>query len=196
MWRRRDGEEGQDDSKLGLQAQPAAQSTPQPHARPAGPSPQAAPKSRAPKAPPSSSRIGETVSFSGEIDAGEDLRIDGRVEGKVTVPEHLLLVGPNSVVRAEVHARSLILEGRLHGKVKVTEKAEIKHRGHLEGDLVASRLVIEDGAIFRGTSEMPTAEPAKPSSPPEPPSPEKDLTVQPAPAPAAAAPAPAPPAKG
>ncbi len=100
------------------------------------------------------SRIGRSVTFHGEIHADEDVHIDGKVEGKITIPDHQLVIGPHSAVQAEVHARALVLHGQLRGKVTVTERLEIKKQGRLTGDLTTHRLVIEDGAVFKGTSDM------------------------------------------
>lgn len=172
MWGRRDAEDGSNE--------------PKPEVRPASRPPyqssqQAAPPVRPPSSAPKAaavSRIGKSVKFKGEIHAGEDLQIEGAVEGKILIPDCQLTVGPNSVVQAEVLARSIVLQGRLVGKVSVTDRAEIQKRGHFEGDLVTNRLVIEDGAVFRGTSEMRPTEtegaakgkPAKPGAgrPPKP----------------------------
>ena len=105
------------------------------------------------------SRIGQSVKFQGEIHSQEDLYIDGIIEGVISIPDHLLVIGPNSKVQATVEARSLELHGILRGKVAVGERIQIKKKGCLEGDLVTHRLVIEDGAIFRGTSEVRPPEP-------------------------------------
>lgn len=101
--------------------------------------------------------------------------IDGKVEGMITMPNNTLVIGPNSEVRADIQARTLVLEGRLKGKAHIRDRMEIKKRGTMEGELVTHRLVIEDGAIFCGTSEVqppetpPVAPAARPAAKAEPP---------------------------
>ncbi len=162
MWGRRETEKTKDDSGSERDSVPARGA----RSQTGGQSGQAVPPAgfgSGPSAKPISvSRIGKSVTFQGEIQAREDVHIDGMVEGKIAIPANQLVIGPNSVVQAEIQARSLVLQGKLRGKVSVTEKAEIKKQGHLEGDLVTNRLVIEDGAVFRGNSEMRPAEAEKP----------------------------------
>ena len=113
-----------------------------------------------------SSRMCRSVKFQGEIHCDEDLFVDGTVDGMIDIPNHMLVIGPNSEVRADIQARSLVLHGRLQGKVKIGERIEIKKKGRLDGDLVTHRLVIEDGAVFCGTSEVhpPKVEASAPAS--------------------------------
>ena len=123
------------------------------------PSPSAAPESK------TASRLCKSVKFRGEIHSDEDLFVDGTVDGVIDIPHKTLVIGPNSEVRADIQARSLILHGRLQGKVNIRERIEIKKQGRLDGDLVTHRLVIEDGAVFCGSSEVhpPEVEASAPS---------------------------------
>ncbi len=110
------------------------------------------------------SRLCKSVKFRGEIHSDEDLFVDGIVDGVINIPNKTLEIGPNSEVRADIQARSLVLHGRLQGKVKIRERIEIKKQGRLEGDLVTHRIVIEDGAVFCGKSEVHPPEVEKPTA--------------------------------
>ena len=92
--------------------------------------------------------------FKGEIHSEEDFLVDGVVEGMISIPKNLLVIGSNSTVKADVHAHSLLLGGRLEGKVVVVERIEIKKTGCLEGSLVTHRIVVEDGGVFRGSCDI------------------------------------------
>lgn len=141
-----------------------------------------------------SSQIGKTVRYKGDIFCEEDLFVDGIIEGKVEIPNHMLVIGAKSQVNAKIHARSLVIHGLLKGEVQAEERIEIKKTGSFEGNLVTDRLVIEDGGVFRGHSETrppkaaaPAPAPAKAPAPaPQPPA------QSPRPPAQAAAPAPAP----
>lgn len=132
------------------------------------------------------SRIGKTIRFKGEIHCDEDLMVDGLIEGLVNIPKSALVIGPNSKVRADVHARSLVLYGSVRGEVKVAERIEIKKSGCLEGSLETHRIIIEDGGIVRGQinvqlPEEPAAKAPK-AKPPAQPRPESRPVAPPPPA--------------
>ena len=99
-------------------------------------------------------QIGKSLKLKGEITGSEDLYIDGEVEGTVELKENSLTVGPNGKVHADVSARSITILGRLQGNVKAGERIEIRKTGSLEGDLSTARIVIEDGAVFRGSIDI------------------------------------------
>ena len=99
-------------------------------------------------------QIGKSLQLKGEITGSEDLLIDGEVEGAIELKENSLTVGPNGNVKADVSARSIIVMGHLRGNVRAGEKIEICKTGSLEGDLSTARIVIEDGAVFRGSIDI------------------------------------------
>ena len=99
-------------------------------------------------------QIGKSLKLKGAISGSEDLYIDGEVEGTVELEENSLTVGPNGRVHADVSARSITILGRLKGNVKAGERIEIRKTGSLEGDLSTARIVIEDGAVFRGSIDI------------------------------------------
>jgi cytoskeletal protein CcmA (bactofilin family) len=90
------------------------------------------------------------ITIQGELSGDEDLVLDGRVEGRVSLGDHHLTIGPNAEIRAEITARDVTIHGRVLGNVTATGRVEIGGSGKLEGDLVAPRLVIHDGAWLSG----------------------------------------------
>ena len=124
----------------------------QPAPEPVRPTQQTAPAPAHPAPPAAGSAVlGRNVSVKGEIYSGEDLTIDGDVEGSVEVAGHRLTLGPNSNLKvSEVKAHDLIVFGSLTGKVRVVDKVHIRKDASLIGDIVTAGIVIEDGAYFRG----------------------------------------------
>lgn len=104
--------------------------------------------------PKGSAVIGKSVTIKGEIHSREDLTIDGEVEGVVELNENRLTVGPNGKVHASVKAREIIVLGTILGNVDVTDKIEIRKDAKLVGDIRTSRIVIEDGAYFKGSTDI------------------------------------------
>jgi cytoskeletal protein CcmA (bactofilin family) len=102
----------------------------------------------------SGAMIGKSVVIKGQIYSREDLTIDGEVEGMVELPEHRLTVGPNGKVMAGITARELIVMGTVHGNVQTADKLEIRKEAKLVGDIKTARVVIEDGAYFKGNIDI------------------------------------------
>jgi cytoskeletal protein CcmA (bactofilin family) len=123
--------------------------------------------------------LGKSVIVKGQILSREDLTIDGEVEGTVELQEHRLTVGPNGRVNASVKAREIVVLGTIHGNVETTDKIDIRKEAKLVGDIKTARIVIEDGAYFKGNIDIVRAEAPRP-------------VAQPAPKPQAAASASAP----
>ena len=98
--------------------------------------------------------IGKSLKVKGAISGHEDLYVDGEIEGTIELEENSLTVGPNGNVNADVKAREITVLGRLNGNVRAGERIEIRKTGSLEGDIATSRIVIEDGAIFRGSIDI------------------------------------------
>jgi cytoskeletal protein CcmA (bactofilin family) len=109
----------------------------------------------------SSATIGKAVMVKGQIYSREDLVIDGEVEGTVELQEHRLTVGPNGKVQASVKAREIIVLGTIHGNVDAADKIDIRKDAKLVGDIKAARIVIEDGAYFKGSIDIVKPEAAK-----------------------------------
>jgi cytoskeletal protein CcmA (bactofilin family) len=94
------------------------------------------------------------VVIKGELNGSEDLTIEGQVEGKIELKDHVLTIGPNGKIKAQVFAKALIVLGEVNGNVTATDKVEIKDGGSVDGDIIAPRVAIADGAHFRGSVDM------------------------------------------
>ncbi len=114
--------------------------------------------------------IGKSVMIKGQIFSREDLTIDGEVEGSVELQENRLTVGPHGRVQAGVKAREMVVLGTIHGNVEVSDKIEIRKDAKLVGDIKTARIVIEDGAYFKGGIDIIKPDPPKVAPPaPKPP---------------------------
>jgi cytoskeletal protein CcmA (bactofilin family) len=99
-------------------------------------------------------RLGASLHVKGEITGNEDLQIDGSVEGLVQLDERKLIVGATSKVVADVIAREVVVYGNVKGNLRAKDRIEIKKDGSVVGDLTTSRIMIEDGAYFKGSIEI------------------------------------------
>lgn len=108
--------------------------------------------------------IGKSIMIKGELTGGEDLTLEGQVEGKVELRDHVLTVGPNGRIKAQIFAKSIVVLGQVTGNLTATEKVDIGQNGSVEGDVVAPRVAIADGAHFRGSIDMQRKEGAVPLS--------------------------------
>ena len=98
--------------------------------------------------------IGKSVVIKGELSGSEDLTIEGQVEGKIELRQNILTIGPNAKIKAQVFAKTVIVQGEVHGNVTATERVDIRDNGSVDGDLSAPRVAIADGAHFRGSIDM------------------------------------------
>lgn len=116
--------------------------------------------------------IGKSVLVKGNIISREDLTIDGEVEGSIEMHDNRLTVGPHGRVQAGVKAREIVVLGTIHGNVETTDKIEIRKDAKLVGDIKTARIVIEDGAYFKGgidiIKETPKPAPPAPKAAPAP----------------------------
>lgn len=103
--------------------------------------------------------IGKAVKVSGNIYSREDLYVDGELEGTVEAMEHKLTIGPNGTVKATIKAREVVVLGAIHGNVEATDKIEIRKDAKLTGDIRTARIIIEDGAYFKGSIDIVKPEP-------------------------------------
>src|SRR6266849_3391159 len=112
--------------------------------------------------------IGKSVMIKGQIFSREDLTIDGEVEGSVELHEHRLTVGPNGKVMASIKAREVVVLGTVHGNVETTDRIDIRRDAKLVGDIKTARIVIEDGAYFKGHIDIVRADTPRPVAAPKP----------------------------
>jgi cytoskeletal protein CcmA (bactofilin family) len=98
--------------------------------------------------------IGKSVVIKGELNGSEDLTVEGHVEGKIELKEHVLTIGPHGQIKAEVFAKIVIILGEVTGNIMATEKVDIRDSGSVDGDIVAPRVAIAEGAHFRGSVDM------------------------------------------
>jgi len=98
--------------------------------------------------------IGKSVVIKGDLNGSEDIIIEGQVEGKIELKEHVLTIGPNGKIQAEVFAKTLIVLGEVNGNIAASEKVEIRDGGSVDGDIVSPRIAIAEGAHFRGSVDM------------------------------------------
>lgn len=98
--------------------------------------------------------IGKSVLIKGELSGSEDLYLDGEVEGNIELKDHSITVGPHGRVRAHINAREIIVHGKVEGNVRGTDRVELKRSAVLMGDIATHRIVIEDGAFFKGAIDI------------------------------------------
>jgi cytoskeletal protein CcmA (bactofilin family) len=97
--------------------------------------------------------VSQGIKIKGEVTGTEDLFIDGRVEGKITLAHSGLTVGPNGIVKGDISAREIVFRGVAEGKFTAEERIQIWHSARVHGELKSERISIEDGAELRGKVE-------------------------------------------
>lgn len=107
--------------------------------------------------------IGPGIHINGDISGDEDLIIEGRVDGKISLAAHQVSVGQSGEVKADITAKVIKIDGKVKGDLNGTEKVVISRSGNVHGNIVAPRMTLEDGAIFKGSIDMDPSEPAKPA---------------------------------
>jgi len=98
--------------------------------------------------------IGKSVQIKGELTGSEDLYLDGSIEGTVDLRDHSLIIGPNGKIKAGISARDLVVHGRVEGNITATGRVELRKSCTLIGDVRTQRIVIEDGAFFKGAIDI------------------------------------------
>ncbi len=101
-----------------------------------------------------SARLGPSLHVKGEITGNEDLHVDGNVEGLIQLEDRKLVVGASAKVTADVIAREVVVYGNVKGNLRARDRIEIKKDGSVVGDLTTARIMIEDGAYFKGSIEI------------------------------------------
>ena len=103
---------------------------------------------------PAQNIMGRSVVLRGDLSGGEDLLVEGQLEGTIKLEDHCLTVGQNGRVTAEIHARQVVILGSVQGNITAGEKIEIRKSGHVVGDLVSAGIAIEEGAYFKGSIDI------------------------------------------
>ena len=98
--------------------------------------------------------IGKSIVVKGELGGSEDLTVEGQVEGKLELKQHVLTVGVHGRIRAQVFAKEVVVLGEVVGNIEATEKVAICSEGTVEGDIKAPSVAIDGGAKFRGGIDM------------------------------------------
>jgi cytoskeletal protein CcmA (bactofilin family) len=129
--------------------------------------------------------IGKSVVIKGELTASEDLVIEGQVDGKIELRQNTLTIGGNGKIKAQMLAKSVIVQGEVVGNITATEKVDIRDNGSVDGDIVSPRVAIAEGAHFRGSIDMQRSPGAQKAAE----KPAGDAAASKPPAPAATAPA-------
>jgi len=141
------------------EATPSSPATP-------GAAPRYEPEPAAPATPAARSEtagravIGASIRLNGELVGGEDLLVEGRVEGSIELAQHALTVGAKGRIAGSAHARAIHVEGEVDGNLAADEQLILRKSARVKGDLVAPRVVIEDGARFKGSIDMESKRPA------------------------------------
>lgn len=98
--------------------------------------------------------IGRSIVIKGEISGAESLFVDGKVEGTINLPEHRVTIGRNGHVKADVSAKDVVIMGRVDGNLVVGDRVDVRNEGSVNGDVVAQRLTVEDGAFINGKVDL------------------------------------------
>ena len=127
--------------------------------------------------------IGKSVVIKGELNGSEDLTIEGHVEGTIQLRDHVLTIGPNGKIKAQVFAKAVIVLGEVTGNVTASDKVDIRDNGSVDGDIISPRVAIAEGAHFRGSVDMQRkGAPAAQAKPAQPQAVAQSPQAQPAPA--------------
>lgn len=102
--------------------------------------------------------IGKSVMIKGELSGSEDLYLDGEVEGTIELRGNSLTIGPNGRVRANTQAKEILIHGKVNGNIRA-DRVELKKSSLVSGDIITQRIVIEDGAFFKGGIDIQREQP-------------------------------------
>lgn len=98
--------------------------------------------------------IGSTIKIKGEVSGGEDLVIDGSVEGSIDLNSNQVTVGDAGKVKADIKGKTVVINGQVTGDITGGEKVIISKNGNVRGNIVTPRMTLEDGAVFKGSIDM------------------------------------------
>jgi cytoskeletal protein CcmA (bactofilin family) len=125
---------------------------------------QAPPKPLMPERPPVA-YIGKSVKIKGTVTGAEELIIDGQVDGRIEWHDQSLTIGPSAEIKAPVLAATITILGTVSGDVTASEKVDIRATGSVDGDIIAPRVVMADGALLRGRVDTARSKPMAKAAP-------------------------------
>ncbi len=132
-------------------------------------------------APIEQATIGRTLVIKGELSGAEALYIDGRIEGKISLPDNRITIGRNGTVQANITAKEVVVMGKVSGNIDCSDRVDIRSEGSVTGDVSTVRISVEDGAVLKGGIQVRSGEQKQNQAQP------KNETVKPAEAPKAMA---------
>ncbi len=138
-----------------------------PTQNPTQPPPQPmAPRTQPPPPSPSRERalIGPSIEIKGSLSGGEDLLVEGRVEGKIELAQHSVTIGSSGRIKADIQGRTIVVMGEVEGNLFGSEQIILRQSSKVRGNLVAPRVSLEDGSDFKGSIDM-TSKPAAEEKP-------------------------------
>ncbi len=98
--------------------------------------------------------IGASIQIRGDISGGQDLLVEGKVEGKITLKSNTVTLGKTGKVQGDIHARTVQVFGTLNGNLFGEEQVVVHESGNIQGDIVAPRVTLQDGAKLKGAIDM------------------------------------------
>jgi cytoskeletal protein CcmA (bactofilin family) len=111
------------------------------------------------KNPRGQAMIGPSIVINGKISGDENLIIEGTVEGSIDLPNQDVVIGQAGRIKADLQGKVVHIEGKIEGDIKGVEQVIIANSGNVRGNLVAPRVTLEDGAVFKGSIDMDPGEP-------------------------------------
>ncbi len=109
-------------------------------------------------APVEQATIGRSLVIKGELSGAEALYIDGRIEGKISLPDNRVTIGRNGSVQANIIAREVVVMGKVSGNIECSDRVDIRSEGSVTGDVSTVRISVEDGAVLKGGIEVRSSE--------------------------------------
>ena len=104
--------------------------------------------------------IGASIVIKGDLTADENIVIAGRVEGSISVEKHSVTVRPGAELEADIDARAIVIGGQVTGTMSAAESVELQRTAHVEGEIVAAAIRLDDGAVFNGKAQTTKAKAA------------------------------------
>jgi cytoskeletal protein CcmA (bactofilin family) len=100
------------------------------------------------------SYLGPELKIRGQINGDEDLKIDGKIEGPISLGNHRLTLGPGAQILGDIHSREIVVFGDVKGNLMAQDRVDVRRDASVIGGLTSSRITIEDGAHVKGAIEI------------------------------------------